>query len=78
MKIVKPFLLIIETTPGLNSHSVYNTFKQAKVEKTNAIDNGQEPLCIFDLTERKFKWYNENFPAYGETIINSTIQLYLK
>ncbi len=78
MKMDKPFLLVIEVTSGINSHSVYDTFEQAKTAKNKAIKEEQVPLCIFDLSERKFKWENRGFPDYGETIINSAIQLYLK
>ena len=73
----KPFLLIIEATPGLNTHSVYVSFDEAIKAKEMAIKDGQEPICIYNLNLKKYLWDNEDFPMYGETIANSIINSYL-
>lgn len=77
MKIEKPFLLIIEISSGFNTHIVFDKLIEATNSKKEAFKKGQQPICIYDLREKKYTWINEEFPPYGQTISNQIIQSYL-
>lgn len=77
MKHQKPFLLIIEATQGLNTHATYTTYDEANKEKSKAFAQEQEPICIYDLNSLTYVWENNEFPLYGETIVNNIVKSYL-
>ncbi len=78
MKFTKPFLLVTEATPGLNTHASYASIEEATRAKDETFADEQDPICIFNLNTMEYIWENDAFPAYGETIANSIITSYIK
>lgn len=72
----KAFLVVIEATPGLNTHCVYATLEEAQQSVKKSASKGELPICIYNLNTSKYIWNDRDFPAYGETIAEATIRLY--
>ncbi|WP_434434909.1 hypothetical protein [Sphingobacterium siyangense] len=73
-KMDKNFLMAIEISEGYTSVQSFQTSTEAFDEKKKSEQRDEYPIFIYDLSKQEYLWFDEDGPAYYETIAEDVIK----